>query len=146
MRLARNLNRDATFQHVEALFKRVQVRCYGPPCIEKTNPGAHVNRTHRALYIRGAAEAGTVGLVKLGCLRGGWVDPGNSMHGVVDLLWLLSTLREVGGIRYREAHFREQNRDFTSFTYEGSSVLSSPSAIVSARSSSLSLLRFSDPT
>jgi hypothetical protein len=40
-----------------------------------------------------------VRLVELGGLRDGWVDLGDSMHGVVDLLWLLIKLREAGGMR-----------------------------------------------
>ena len=50
--------------------------------IEKTDAGAHVNGTHRAIHIGGAAESGAVRLVELGGLRGGWVDLGDSVHGV----------------------------------------------------------------
>ena len=49
-----------------------------------------MHRSHGAIHIGGAAEAGAVLAVKLGSLRGGWVDLGDSVHGVVDLLWLLS--------------------------------------------------------
>ncbi len=65
--------------------------------IEETNARAHVNRSHGAIHIGGAAESEAVRLVELGSLRGGWVDLGDSVHGVVDLLWLYSTLREAAG-------------------------------------------------
>ena len=76
----------------------MQVRVDGPARFEKTNPRAHMNRPHRAIYIRGAAESAAVRLVELGSLRGGWVDLGDSVHGVVDLLWLLINVREAGGM------------------------------------------------
>jgi hypothetical protein len=41
-----------------------------------------VDRPHRAIHIRGAPETGAVRLVKLGGLRVGWVDLGDSVHGV----------------------------------------------------------------
>ena len=64
--------------------------------IEKADAGTHVNGSHRAIHVGGAAETGAVRPVKLGRLRGGWVDLGDSVHGVVDLLWLLFSLREAG--------------------------------------------------
>jgi hypothetical protein len=39
-----------------------------------------------------------VRLVNRWGLRGGWVDLGDSVHGVVDLLWLLIKLREADGM------------------------------------------------
>jgi hypothetical protein len=84
---------DAAFQNVEALFERVQVGLNGAAGIEKTDARAHVNRSHGAIHVRRAAETGAVLLVELGSLRGGWVDLGDSVHGVVDLLWLLLRYR-----------------------------------------------------
>lgn len=61
----------------------MQVRCNGPACIEKADAGAHMNGSHSAINVGGAPETGAVLPVKLGRLRGGWIDPGDSVHGVV---------------------------------------------------------------
>ena len=62
--------------------------------IQKTNARAHVDGAHGAIYISGAAKACTVALVELGGLRGGWVDLGDSMHGVGTIM-ALTTLCEA---------------------------------------------------
>jgi len=74
------------------------VRFNASPRIEKTDACAHVNRAHRTINVRGAPETAAVRLIELGSLRGGWVDFGDSVHGVVDLLWLLIKLREADGM------------------------------------------------
>ena len=81
--LLTDLDRDAAFQNIEALFERMQVRCNESAGVEKADAGAHMNGSHGAIDIGGAPETGAVLPVKLGRLRGGWVDLGDSVHGVV---------------------------------------------------------------
>ena len=54
----------------------------GATGVQEANPGAHVDRPHGAIHVRRTPETGAVSLVKLRGLRGGWVDLGDSMHGV----------------------------------------------------------------
>ena len=55
--------------------------------IEKTDAGSHMNGALRAIHVSSASEAGAVRPVKWRRRCGGWVDLGDSVHGVVDLLY-----------------------------------------------------------
>jgi hypothetical protein len=71
------------------------VRSNGSAGVQKADAGTHMNGSHGAIDIGGAPETRAVLPVKLGRLRGGWIDLGDSVHGRSDLLWLLFTLLDA---------------------------------------------------
>jgi hypothetical protein len=82
VRLIPNLREHAAFKNVKALFEGVHVKLNRAVRIEEANARAHVNGPHGPIHVRRSAKTEAVRLVELGGLRGGWVDLGDSVHGV----------------------------------------------------------------
>lgn len=89
VRLVADLNRWAARQNVEALLKRVHVRVHSSARVQETNPCAHVNRSHCAIYVGSASEPVAVLLVGFGRLCRGWVDLGDSVHSGGSIMALI---------------------------------------------------------